>query len=189
MVFFGASTLIMAALGAASTGPKTDTAWGCRPIPEASATVAQLNAFWNRSIRLCQSPDPAESAVAMPEDGAVYANRQWLADVGRDYGWPAAIGILAHEWAHMIRPDVSGPRAELEADCAAGAFLRRAGYGKQALERFALLSLHSGDFDLAPASHGSGSQRRAAVLRGYYRFERGDPWQIVTACRTRASLS
>lgn len=183
MALFQAASLIVAAL-AASSSSKADTAPGCRPIPEAASAVVALNAFWNRSIRLCQSPDPDESAVALPEDGAVYANRDWLAEVARDYGMPAAIGILAHEWAHMIHPNGFGPRAELEADCAAGAFLRRAGYGKQALERFALLSLHSGDFDdLAPASHGSGYQRRAAVLRGYYQHGDGDGRRAFSACR------
>lgn len=168
MKLAGAVLLIWIALAAAAPrGAKTGEAPECRPIPEASRAVSALNAFWERSTRLCQSSDPGESAVALPDDDVVLANRRWLASVAADYGTPAAAGILAHEWAHIVRPRPAGPRAELEADCLAGAFLRRAGYSQQAADRFSLLGLDSGDDDGLLASHGSGAQRRAAVLRGY----------------------
>jgi hypothetical protein len=167
MKLVGAVLLIWIALVGAAERGKAIEAPECRPIPEASRAVSALNAFWDRSTRLCQSSDPDESALALPDDDMVLANRRWLASVAQDYGAPAAAGILAHEWAHIVRPRPAGPRAELEADCLAGAFLRRAGYSKRDADRFALLGLDSGDDDEMIASHGSGSERRAAVLRGY----------------------
>ena len=129
--------------------------------------MAALNAFWSRSTRLCQSFDPDESAAALPDKDLVEANRQFLADVARDYGPPAAVGILAHEWGHMVQGPLRGRSAELQADCLAGAFMRRSGYGRRALHRFALVSLDAGDDGLPLGDHGTGRERRAAVLRGY----------------------
>jgi hypothetical protein len=175
--------VIWIAAGAAALSQDKDDAPVCRPIPEASTAVSALNAFWRRAVRLCESPDPDESAVALPEYQTVEANRRWLAQVARDYGAPAAIGILAHEWAHMAHPSMSGPAGELYADCLAGAFLRWNGYGKAAVERFALLSLHSGDDGESLRSHGSGRQRRAAVLRGYGQGRNAGTAQAGNRCR------
>ena len=180
MTLLDAASLIWAVAGAVGSTPDKADAPICRPIPEASNAVAALNAFWDRTVRLCDSPDPEESAVARPEHETVEANRRWLAEVARDYGEPAAIGILAHEWAHMAYPSMSGRAGELYADCLAGMFLRWSGYGKAAVAGFALLSLHSGD-DGGVGSHGSGRQRRAAVLRGYGRQARTAPTR--TWCR------
>jgi hypothetical protein len=167
----------------AMAGGKTDAEPRCRPIPEAAATVAALNAFWGRSVRLCQSPDPHESAVAVPEDNLVEANRRFLAEVTRDYGAPAATGILAHEWGHMVQRRLRGRAAELHADCLAGAFLRRAGYDKRAITRFALLSLESGDDGFAFDDHGTGPERQAAVLRGYEGVAARPVRELLAYCR------
>lgn len=162
---------------------KPDLTFECRPIPEAARAVTALNTFWNRSVRLCQSHDPYESAVALPDEGMVQANRQWLASVARDYGTSAATGILAHEWAHMVQGGGIGRTAELEADCLAGGFLRHRGYDKVELERFALLSFHSGDIYRGPDAHGTGQERLAAVLRGYYGSSDSNPGRLVAYCR------
>ncbi len=170
---------------AAVQGYPGDLAVGraCRPIPEVAPVVRALNAYWDDSVRLCETRDPDESAAASPDDGIVHANRLWLASIVRDYGTPAAIGILAHEWTHVVQRSRPGRLAELQADCVAGAFLFRAGYGKAALEGFALLSLHSGDEGPGRGTHGSGYERRAAVLRGYYDVDHPDPWHVLSACR------
>lgn len=182
-LFAAASFLLIMAAGPPGFA-KPEPSYACRPIPEVSRTVAALNAFWNRSVRLCQSEDPWESAVAYPDDGIVHANRTWLAGVAREYGPPAATGVLAHEWAHMVQPVAFGPRAELQADCLAGAYLKRSGYDESDIERFALISLHSGDDDGGRVGdHGTGRQRHDAVLRGYYRSRDRSLTALVDFCR------
>ena len=171
------------AAAATAGADKVELPFECRPIPEAASAVTALNAFWNRNVHLCQLLDDADSAYARPEYQLVEANRRWLADIRRDYGAPAAVGILAHEWAHLAHPALSGPQAELHADCLAGAFLRWAGFGQKAIERFALLSLHSGDGVQGPRTHGSGPERRAAVLRGYRIGEGADVAPMATRCQ------
>ena len=164
-----------------------DGRFGCRPIPEVAPAVRALNAFWDDSVRLCETSDPRESAAAEPDEGIVLANRRWLAEIARDYGAPAAIGILAHEWTHVVQRMRPGRMAELQADCVAGAFLSRAGYGEAALEGFALLSLHSGDEGSGRRTHGSGRERRAAVLRGYHDVDDPNPWRVLAACQVKGS--
>ena len=187
MTLLGAATSIWVAAGAAALGAGAeDMRSDCRPIPEVAAAVTALNAFWDRAVRLCESSDPDESAFARPESQTVAANRRWLAGIARDYGATAAIGILAHEWAHMVDPAREGPRAELQADCMAGAFLRWAGYGSKAVERFALLGLHSGDVGMDFRSHGTGAERRAAVLRGYRDRQDVAVARMVRRCRSRS---
>ena len=177
-----AAALLAATLMTVATASAEKPAPGCRTIPEVAAVVQALNAFWSRATRLCQSFDPGESAVALPERDVVEANRQFLAGIARDYGAPAAIGILAHEWGHMVQGQVPGRSAELHADCLAGAFMRRRGYGKQALLRFALVSLDSGDDGLLIGNHGTGDQRQAAVLKGYEGAARRPVRSLLTYC-------
>ena len=188
-MLFGAAALLWAAAGtAALASGKEEAQFDCRPIPEAAAAVTALNTFWDRTVRLCESADPDESAFARPESQTVEANRRWLADIARDYGEPAAIGILAHEWVHIVDPR-DGPRAELQADCMAGVFLRWAGYGNKAVEQFALLDLHSGDVGIDFRSHGTGAQRSAAVLRGYRDSQDVALARMMRRCRTRSQSS
>lgn len=159
----------------------------CRPIPEAASTAAALNRFWRRDIALCESDDPEDSAVAVTDADLVLANRDWLRWIAEDYGPSAAVGILAHEWAHMAYPEGEGRIAELQADCLAGAFLRRAGYDQRALAPFALVSLHSGDGRRSwKGGHGTGQERRSAVLRGYGASGR-DRGALASFCQNNLS--
>jgi hypothetical protein len=162
--------LAMAAAGLAQAGDSR-----CRPIPEAEPAVEALNAFWRLDVRLCESDDPDDSAAALTRQGVVLANRDWLGWVTEDYGAAAAVGILAHEWGHMAHPEPDGRSGELMADCLAGAFMRGARFGERDMDRFALISLHSGDGRRSwKDGHGTGRERRAAVLRGYgFRGARG----------------
>jgi hypothetical protein len=164
--------LAIAAAGLAQAGEPQ-----CRPIPEAESAVEALNAFWRLDILLCQSDDPDDSAAALTRQGVVLANRDWLGWVIQDYGAPAAVGILAHEWAHMAYPEPDGRAGELLADCMAGAFMRGARFDERDMASFALISLHSGDGRRSwRDGHGTGRERRAAVLRGYgFRGARGRP--------------
>jgi hypothetical protein len=171
---------LAAGLGAAGGPPATARA--CRAIPEAVGIVDALNGFWRRSIRLCQARDPDINASAYPEAGVVRANRRWLADIADEYGASAVSGILAHEWAHMVQEGDPGPNAELQADCLAGAFMRRARFDRMELDRFVLLSLDSGDFRQDRATHGTGGQRRGAILRGYFGFRGQRPDRLAGFC-------
>ncbi|MGZ8282808.1 MAG: hypothetical protein ACXWUN_07640 [Allosphingosinicella sp.] len=177
--------IILIAVAAASRAATSESATGatCRPIPEAASLVTALNRFWGQAIRLCQSRHPDDQASAFPGDGVVRANRRWLAEIAEMYGEPAAAGIIAHEWGHMIQGRMSGVTAELHADCLAGAFMRRARFREVELDAFILVSLDSGDSRFLPGRHGTGSQRRDAVLRGYYGFRGQDQRQIASFCR------
>jgi hypothetical protein len=164
-----------------------DRARICRPIVGAEPAVAALNRFWDIDVRLCESDDPEDSAAALTRQGVVLANTSWLAEVVEDYGAPAAVGILAHEWAHMAYPELSGRVGELQADCLAGAFMRGARFDQRAMAGFARISLDSGDRRRRwQDGHGTGSERRAAVLRGYeFRGDRGRP--LLAFCMSSIS--
>jgi hypothetical protein len=177
--------LSIAALAAAWSlaGEEASAARACRAIPEAVNVVVALNDFWQRSFRLCQAADASISASAYPDVGVVRANRRWLAEIADQYGPSAATGILAHEWGHMVQGGEPGPGAELQADCLAGAFMRRAGFSAAEVGEFVMVSLDSGDSRWGFATHGTGSQRRQAILRGYNGFRGQVDRRFAADCR------
>jgi hypothetical protein len=142
----------------------------CDPVPNTSELQAALNDFWGRSVRLCHRRDGRGLARAVPEENIVLADPEGLASIVEDYGPTAAMGILAHEWAHVIQGDDWGAGSELQADCLAGAFLRAYGIDREQLRAFEWLSLDSGDSRWRWDGHGLGHERRDAMLKGYLSF-------------------
>jgi hypothetical protein len=142
----------------------------CEPMPNMEPLQAALNDFWGRSVRLCQRRHGRGLARALPEENVVLADRDGLAWITRDYGQSAAIGILAHEWAHIVQGEDWGAGSELQADCLAGGFLRAYGIDRADLRAFEWLSLDSGDERWRWDGHGLGRERRDAMLRGYASF-------------------
>jgi hypothetical protein len=169
--------------------------WACEPIRELAGLHAALNRFWKSSVRLCGSRHPEESAVALPDDNVVLANPEWLEDIALDYGSSAVVGVLAHEWGHMVQGYADGAVAELHADCLAGAFMRASGFTKAQLKELERMSLDSGDLRRGDRRHGTGAERRRAVARGYKGYPRSGISKISTLCplryaqRTWAGLS
>ncbi len=77
--------------------------------------------------------------------------------------------VVAHEFAHAIQ-NVSGvrlrgPSRELHADCIAGMFLK-AGNKKLGITRDSVLSLAETAYSIGNPSHGTGAQRKYALLSG-----------------------
>ena len=100
-----------------------------------------------------------------------------LADQTRS--WASVGGILGHEFAHIAQFERGEPadalESELHADYLAGFYLSRRGLQLPGgAERFTytLFSFGDTDFDFYdPVGHGTGDQRVAAMLAGYYAGE------------------
>lgn len=142
----------------------------CPPVPHAERDRRALNAFWGTNFALCRLPPGTGNAFADLQRGAVFADQDWLDWMAHQHGPYAAVGILAHEWGHMIQGPVRGTAAELQADCLAGVFMRGAGLPWQTVEQFARSNFYAGDDHWSLYGHGTRMQRVNAAHRGYYGF-------------------
>jgi hypothetical protein len=155
----------------------------CTPITIATEHVIALNAYWNRQIRLCRSRDHDENAAAFPRKNRVVADGRWLEFVAHHYGQAALRGLLAHEWAHMVQRGPPGLDAELQADCLAGAHLRRSGISAAGLKQFARLTLASGTDFRDGIEVDIGPERLEAVERGYFDVGQSTGRRLIYLCR------
>jgi hypothetical protein len=125
--------------------------------------AARLNSFWKVRGRICDKPNIREAA-AYPNRRLVLVDSLWLAELSADYGYGAAEGVIAHEWAHLIQPRYRRPiERELQADCLAGFAMGALGLSRQELDNFARASFYHGDYSF----HGTPAQRANAAWRGY----------------------
>ena len=77
--------------------------------------------------------------------------------------------VVAHEFAHALQQvygvELRGPSRELHADCLAGMFLK-SGNKKLNITREKVLYLSEAAYAIGSSSHGSGLQRKYALLSG-----------------------
>jgi predicted metalloprotease len=128
----------------------------------------------------CGRHGPEAAAFYCPLDQTIYLNPEFLAEQDRLVGDYAPIIVLAHEWGHHVQnllliPRDTGNEFELQADCLAGVYSRKAedqnwlepGDFLEALR----MSESAGDplsFPQdAPGAHGTYLDRRNEVMRGY----------------------
>ncbi len=156
----------------------------CGPVPHAANDYNALSRFWGTTVSLCRAPDGTGNAYADRDHGVVWADQAWLDGVASRYGNWAAVGILAHEWGHIVQGNVgSGTAAELQADCLAGVFLRGAGLPPESVREFAAVNWNEGgDPYWTPDGHGTSSQRVTAALRGYSGFQGQPPGALAALC-------
>lgn len=125
-----------------------------------------------------------DNAIASPETttpfskGTVLLGRELLLSqmAASDRGFPAIVGILAHEFAHILQFTSEGAigssaEIELHADFLAGYYLGRQGFMlPEEVDVFAHSLFTFGDDPevLQEPDHGSGDQRVAAMLSGYH---------------------
>lgn len=148
-----------------------------------SPNVIPLEGLLNTA---CGRHGPASAAFYCPLDQTIYLDPQFLAQQDRLVGDYAPIIILAHEWGHHVQhlllvPRGAGNEFELQADCLAGVYSRKAedqnwlepGDFLEALT----MSESAGDSlsfpQDAPGAHGTYLDRRNAVMRGYLDGVRG----------------
>ena len=141
----------------------------CQPVPHAAATAQSLNTFWGKNFKLCLWPNH-KNASAIQSDSAedfAAADQDWLDGEASAYGNVAAIGILAHEWGHLVQGDrARGVVIELQADCLAGVFLRAANLNPEDFAEWLFATRDS-------STHGTHEQRVLSMRHGYSSYQRG----------------
>lgn len=159
--------LVITVLAFVATEQKA-SAQGCQPALHALSDIQALNLFWGTSVVVCRLPDGSGGAFANRATGIVTVDQSWLDGVAMSHGNWAAVGVLAHEWGHMVQGNVPGTTAaELQADCLAGVFLRGQNLPPSTIAQFAHLNLQYGDPVWSWTGHGLGTQRYNAAARGY----------------------
>jgi hypothetical protein len=158
----------------------------CVPLTHGQDVASALNRFWGASIPLCQIPAGSRNAYADRGNWVVWADQSWLDWMAQQHGQFAAVGILAHEWGHMVQGNISGTAAELQADCLAGVFMKGWGLSWSAAEQLARANLFAGDAEWSLGGHGTGQQRVNAVRRGYVGFVGQPPQQLPALCPASA---
>lgn len=144
----------------------------CVAMSHGQNVAARLNNFWATNIPLCQIPTGMNNAYADKIRGIVWADQAWMYRMRQLHGQWAAVGILAHEWGHMVQGGVTGTAAELQADCLAGVFFKGMGLPWAAAEQLARANLFTGDAEWSLDGHGTGGatrERRPTRLRWLYR--------------------
>jgi hypothetical protein len=119
---------------------------------------------------------------AMHCGGWVSWDESWLWEMYQAMGDFAPLMIIAHEWGHYVQATSEYPaefdiRAELQADCLAGAFMRHAhleagiledGDVQEGLLVFkAIANERPGDPWMAEGAHGTPEERAIAIATGY----------------------
>jgi len=90
-----------------------------------------------------------------------------------DHGSIAVRGILAHELGHVLqyklKPNLTNPQKELQADFLAGYYLGRMSYyTPESITPFANSLYSKGDYDYwNPGHHGTPEQRKGIMIAGY----------------------
>ena len=163
--------------------PSPASAQQCLLVDHASEYQVELNSFWGTAIPVCQLEPGMGGASALPADGVVVADQDWLDEMADRHGNWAATGILAHEWGHMVQGPVSGTAAELQVDCLAGVFLGGMGLPPETIREFAEANFFNADAQSSLGGHGTSQQRVTAAWRGYSLYN-GDrnPAVLVAIC-------
>jgi len=158
----------------------------CYPVNDATPHQSRLNAFWGLNVRVC-GDNSLNGAMAYRQSATVIIDPQWMLNMGQQFGSWAPVGILAHEWGHVVQNTPSGTAAELQADCLAGVFMRGAGLSVNAVQQFASANFLAGDGHWSPTGHGTGQQRVTAALRGFQGFQPNmNQYQLLTLCPASA---
>ena len=99
----------------------------------------------------------------------IYLVPEELKALKKEFGISTIGFVVAHEFAHALQHTygirLRGPSRELHADCIAGMFLK-AGNKKLGITRTNILNLSEAAYSIGSRSHGSGSQRKYALLSG-----------------------
>lgn len=130
----------------------------------------------------CGSFGPYDNPAAFcpPEDTVYYSiplSQEIRTNIG-DFAW---ITVLAHEWGHHVQlllgiePELTIDR-ELQADCFAGAYARRAlqqGFLQEGdITEAMVINIMSGDpiemEEMADGAHGSSDYRVTSFMEGYF---------------------
>jgi predicted metalloprotease len=124
-----------------------------------------------------------EGAFYCSADNVVYLDYSLMSDVNDNFGYEGILTIMAHEWGHhaqnLLHRSFSSEMAqELNADCLSGAAMRWLSRSLTKIDVFGLemQAYWSGDEPGYPPSHGTGSQRQSAWMRGWNA-------QSLQACR------
>jgi hypothetical protein len=133
-------------------------------------------------------PGGCEVTAAMAASNAIHCggwvswDESWLWEMYQGMGDFAPLMIIAHEWGHYVQassdyPEDYGIRAELQADCYAGAFMRHAHLEARILEDGdvqegllvfkAIASERPTDPWMDPNAHGTPEERALAIVTGY----------------------
>jgi uncharacterized protein len=115
-----------------------------------------------------------EGAFYCQHDQVVYLDYSLMSAVNDNFGYEGILTIMAHEWGHHAQ-NLLGLRfssemaQELNADCMSGAAMRWLYRSLPSIDVHGLemQAYWSGDDPLDPPSHGTGSQRHAAWMRGW----------------------
>jgi uncharacterized protein len=154
-----------------------DAAFSRVGIAYSSPTIESLDQLLNTA---CGRHGPSSAAIYCGLDKTIYLAPDFLAEQNRKVGDYAPIIVLAHEWGHHVQnllqvEDPADNTYELQADCLAGAYtLDAENQGlleKGDLAEAVLMSESVGDPaglpQDQPGAHGTDTDRRRAVLRGY----------------------
>ena len=99
----------------------------------------------------------------------IYLVPEQLKSLKKEFGISTIGFVVAHEFAHALQHTygirLRGPSRELHADCIAGMFLK-AGNKKLGITRTNVLNLTEAAYSVGSRSHGSGPQRKYALLSG-----------------------
>ena len=162
--------------------------------------ASPLDAFWHETLAtyvtpasvtgyrageipdatICGDHDDADSwrnnAFYCPSDQTITYDIDWFADLYRQAGALAPIGILAHEWGHHVQEQTDvgeySIQDELMADCLAGMFASATDDGAaNADQMVAFYALGNSRYQASTwfqaREHGSPNQRAAAWAVGY----------------------
>lgn len=152
--------------------------------------LATLNHLWHSDARIYESVTP--SSPHARTGGCIYYNREYLQMLTRRWMGiddpeqlePMLYAINAHELAHIVHGDLSGPRAtdvpietkELEADRFAGYTLWRLNIQRfDAAETEHYYQAIGDDFIGVHGSHGTAKQRTTAFQDGWDQARIGLP--------------
>lgn len=122
----------------------------------------------------CGGTAPAHGPFYCPTDGKIYLDLAFLRAIDGDLARAYVLGHeVAHHVQHLTGSPLRGADAELDADCLAGDWLAGDARASRAEDVDAALAeaVSAGDDALSVSppeqwAHGTGAQRRAALLRG-----------------------
>jgi predicted metalloprotease len=175
---------------------------GLTPDNFTDSVLADIDAFWAEEFAAngnsyyaagiipvseatyssCGDFGPYDNPAAFcPLDDAVYYSIPLSHDINTTIGDFAWITVLAHEWGHHVQlilgivPETSIDR-ELQADCFAGAYARRAllnGYLQEGdVTEAVVMNIMGGDpvemEETADGAHGSSDYRVTSFMQGYF---------------------
>lgn len=136
-----------------------------------SYLTPRIVAFDQSILTSCGIADPfTDGAHYCPSDRTIYLNTYELAEIESIFSTFTAQLVLAHEWGHHIQNGLglsSGPAAELQADCFAGAWARDVAT-RFSLTEMDLVAAVALFIQLGDSTHGQGTLRTKMLLDGFY---------------------